>query len=369
MLRTIALCVLALPIASAPARAAERWELQYFFDVIDTRFVIMDLAFPSPARGIAAGYTIENDKVRPYSVVTSDGGRTWAEVKIKEPGYSLFFLDDSIGWMVTEKGLWRTYEAGRNWEKVSKERDMLRVHFLTEERGFAVGREKSVWETEDGGETWTPVAAAAAPKTSKENTVYTWIEFANPLYGSILGYSEPPRSDRNRFPDWMDPERATSRKQWPTSTIVLQTKDGGRNWEQSTTSMFGRIERMRMKPDGSGLALVRFQHQFEWPSELYRINLQKNETERTFREKDRSITGVALAGDTAYIAGFEPPGKLIDASIPGRLVVLRSSDLENWEEMEVDYRAVARRAVLAAADASNVWIGTDTGMILRLVSE
>jgi photosystem II stability/assembly factor-like uncharacterized protein len=272
--------------------------------------------------------------------------------------------------MVTRKGIWRTYEAGRNWKKISKQRGVLRVYFLSEKRGFAVGREKSVWETEDGGETWSSVTAASAPKTSKEYTYYTWIAFANPSYGAILGYSEPPRRDRGRLPDWMDPERASRRRQVPTSTVVLQTKDGGRSWEQSTVSMFGRLVRLRMKPDGSGLALVRFQHEFDYPSELYRINLQENETFRTYRDKKRSITDVVLAGrDTAYIAGFEPTGTLLDSTIPGRLVVLRSRDLENWEEMEVDYRALARRPVLAAPTPQDVWLGTDTGMILRLVSE
>jgi hypothetical protein len=34
--------------------------------------------------------------------------------------------------------------------------------------------------------------------------------------------------------------------------------------------------------------------------------------------------------------------------------------------MPVDYRAVARRVILAAASPDDVWIATDTGMILKL---
>jgi hypothetical protein len=37
--------------------------------------------------------------------------------------------------------------------------------------------------------------------------------------------------------------------------------------------------------------------------------------------------------------------------------------------MDVDYRAVARRARLAASDPGNVWVATDTGMILKLAAE
>ena len=34
--------------------------------------------------------------------------------------------------------------------------------------------------------------------------------------------------------------------------------------------------------------------------------------------------------------------------------------------MEVDYRAVAQRAILAGADDQNIWLATDNGMILKL---
>jgi len=73
-----------------------------------------------------------------------------------------------------------------------------------------------------------------------------------------------------------------------------------------------------------------------------------------------------LAGSSAYLAGFIPSGTLEQSPIPGKLVILESTDLENWEEMEVDYRAYAHRAVLAASGEGNVWVATDTGMILRL---
>jgi hypothetical protein len=34
--------------------------------------------------------------------------------------------------------------------------------------------------------------------------------------------------------------------------------------------------------------------------------------------------------------------------------------------MQVDYRAVARRVILATAGPDHVWAATDTGMILKL---
>jgi len=46
--------------------------------------------------------------------------------------------------------------------------------------------------------------------------------------------------------------------------------------------------------------------------------------------------------------------------------MLKSSNLKVWEEMPVDYRAVAQRATLAAPDEHHLWVATDTGMILAL---
>ena len=51
--------------------------------------------------------------------------------------------------------------------------------------------------------------------------------------------------------------------------------------------------------------------------------------------------------------------------IPGKVHILRSDGLENWDEMLVDYRAVARRVWLASP-GNGIWAATDTGIILKL---
>jgi hypothetical protein len=40
--------------------------------------------------------------------------------------------------------------------------------------------------------------------------------------------------------------------------------------------------------------------------------------------------------------------------------------MKNWSEMEVDYRAVARRVILSGSGEQNLWLATDNGMILKL---
>jgi len=364
------LLLAALLTSTTPAVAA-RWEVRFFHDANDSELTILDLAFPSARRGVATGYlTLRGGKIQPRAVITSDGGAHWSLVPLKEVGRSLFFLNETIGWMVSPKGIWQTLESGRGWRKVSQKRGILRLWFLDRRHGFAVGEKKAIYETHDGGQHWKPVPAAAEPKTTKEFTSYDWVEFANPRQGTIVGYSEPPRRNRSRFPDWMDPERAARRREWPSLTIVLQTNDGGRSWKPSTTSIFGRIVRVRTGPDGRALILVRFRNSFEWPSEVYATDPRTGKTKRVFRRKDRSITDVAWTrGGTAYLAGYEPTGQLLESPVPGRLVVLRSKDLVNWEEMEADYRAYAHAAMLAAPESGGVWVATDTGMILKLVGD
>jgi hypothetical protein len=114
---------------------------------------------------------------------------------------------------------------------------------------------------------------------------------------------------------------------------------------------------------------VEFKDQFDYPSEVYRLDLTNGQNTLAFRAKDRAITDIhVFAGSTrGFLAGYETTGPVYRTPIPGKLKVLASDDLHEWKEMTVDYRAVARSAVLTGPDDKHVWIGTDTGMILKLV--
>jgi photosystem II stability/assembly factor-like uncharacterized protein len=365
-LAAVAACSLLL---GAAARA-ESWKVQYFYDHDRETFVIADLQCPTARRCIGAG-SIESEKGsgRPTAVVSADAGAHWALVPLKEPPLSLFMLDDSTGWFVSPKSLWRTIEGGRSWERVGKlPQGILRVWFLDAKHGFAVGARKTVVETSDGGLEWKPVAAAAEPKTREDYTVYSWIVFANGRNGMISGFSRPPRrGEGSDLPDWVNAERATKRREWPTVSLALDTHDGGKSWTATTASLFGQITRVRLTPSGMGLGLISFSQNFEWPSEVFRVDWKSGKSARVFRDHDRRITDVALVSDSlGYLAGTEIPGKLQQTPIPGKLKMYKSTDLENWTEMEADYRATAAGALLAAPDADNVYVATDTGMILKL---
>ncbi len=359
------LSLAAIPLLALPAAAEEHWEIQYQYRQVDSTLTINDLTFPDATRGIACGYTTDRkQKDHPLVLITSDGGQTWAETPVKETCLSLFFLGDSTGWMLTDNGLWTTEEAGRSWVKSkTAPPNLLRVWFLDHQHGFASGRQKHVFETKDGGATWTPLAIAATAPGDPLYTTYGDIAFSGNI-GIISGWNIPPQRGG---PDWMEPSQ--SRRQVPHVSVLLQTRSGGEAWHEEHVSLFGQITRMSLSSaQNSALGLVEFKDQFDYPSEVYRIDLINGKNELAYRAKNRAITDVRLFPDSkrAFIAGFETSGPIYRSPIPGKLKILSSDDLQTWTEMTVDYRAVAHSALIAGPDDKHVWVATDTGMILHL---
>lgn len=373
---------LALPSA---ARAQPKWTLQYFYDQDGKELRITDLAFPSAARGIAVGEITGRQMRKPEytALVTSDGGSHWSLVPLAEFPRSLFFLNESAGWLVTSESIWFTAEAGRSWTRLgsqirpNRKLDgapdtglLLRVWFLDAQHGYGVGLQKSVHETRDGGRTWKPVAEAAQPNANPAFSIYSRIAFADERRGLIAGGYAPPRprgaSEEDDVPDWMNPERTLARRERPLLAMELGTRDSGATWTPSTAPVIGSIAALRLAGRG-GLAVFAYADSFEWPSEVYRLDLSTGKSASVFKQKDRRVTDAAIFPDgPAFLAAVEPPGRLRSAPVPGKVRILTSEDLTGWTEMSVDYRAVARSLVLAGPDSTHLWAATDTGMILRL---
>jgi hypothetical protein len=348
--------------------SAEKWQVAYFYDKDKSSLVINDLQFPSAARGVAAGYLEDKGISKPVTLTTDDSGAHWTVSKLKEVPISLFFLNDKLGWMVTPQGIWRTIDAGREWHELPRSPKLLmKVYFVDEARGFAVGAHKLAYQTEDGGKTWEPIAAAAEPHTDPEYTVYNNITFVTAKTGIIDGFSAPPRAGDSDKPDWLDAQDTATRREWPHLSIMLDTRDGGKTWKPSTGSMFGRITLGSFLPDGRGLGLIEFTDTFKWPSEVHLIDGKTGKSSIVYNAPDRAITDLLLLpSGTGYLAGVEVLGKLQHTPIPRKLKILKSGDLSDWQEMNVDYRATAVRAMLRAAADGSLWVATDTGMILKL---
>lgn len=363
------IALLALVALTLPAQA-QRWKIQYFYDKEKTSLTINDFAFPSAKYGIAAGYVAEGKHEEPMSLVTSDGGDRWQLLPLKETPVSLFFLDDSIGWMVTTKGLWRTTEAGKNWTKLPKvPGEILRVCFTTRMDGVAVGVKKLVLTTRDGGETWTPVAAAQDQPGDPLYSAYVWAGFANPNMGLAIGTNNPPRRFAPWFPDWLDPAATLRMRDVPHLSYSLATNDGGKTWRAGSVSLFGQTSRFRLTPDGNGIGLIEYSELSNIPSEVYVLDWHTGKSHSVYKDPKIGISDLWMEPDgMVYLSGIEEPGRIRDI-IPGKVVVYTSRDYKTWLKMPMDYRATALRTMLAMPDDQHQWLATDNGMILKLVPD
>jgi hypothetical protein len=358
-----------MAILAGPIAAQEpEWKSQYFYDQAHSSLVILDLQFASAQRGVAVGFVLKGSHRQPAAVVTSDGGAHWDLTRPQEMPVSLFFLNEGLGWMVAESSLWKTTEAGRSWTKVGglPSGRILRVFFLDADNGWAVGFKKTVLETHDGGLKWTPVAAASTPPGAPAYSAYTLVAFATPKFGLIVGFNRPPRRGPE-FPEQLDPQGAANYREVPHLSYSLETRDAGKTWRPASQSLFGNTTKIRFLRDGSGIGLIEYSQYFRLASEVYTVNWTTGRSESIYKDAKFGVTDVWKMPEGAlYLAGTLAQGRMRNL-VEGRVQVLTSHDNKTFRAMAVDYRATANRVILACPDGQNMWMATDTGMILKLV--
>jgi photosystem II stability/assembly factor-like uncharacterized protein len=342
-----------------PLSAAPRWNVQFLYDHADSNFAIEDLECPTVEHCVAAGL-IDDKKGHEQGavVVSSDGGLHWSQYEVKERPVSLFFLNDGLGWMVTDRGLWSTVEGGRAWIKIQSRKGILQTWFLDAERGYITGLKGLAQETKDGGKTWVQLEASEkAPNAQLLN--YDIVSFQG-AHGIIVG-----------APDGSAPVLSNPGSQLtPTGKLaVLETQNGGKNWAYGTIPMYGELAQLRISNRGFIVSVILYSDpKYPVSSAVFKTPLGSPDGRVIFAERDRAATDIALLGDGgAVLAAIEPPGNSSQVPIPGKLKMLESANLKVWREMDVDYRVVAQRAVIAAPDAQHMWVATDTGAILKLI--
>jgi hypothetical protein len=356
--------VLLLGLTCSICVGAADWKVQYFYDQSESALEIRDFKCPSPDHCVAAGVlSFAKRDPKNICVVTFDSGGHWSQVDLKETPQALTFVDEQTGWLATEEGVWGTVDGGRKWTRLAKLPGLEAIHFLNKNRGFAAGYPKAAYETSDGGKTWAQIEVASEPKTEARETVYDFIAFSGEQRGYILGHSQKTRPGQT--PAWLDPRRAQRRPPPPATRILMVTIDSGKTWKQFSQPGASGLIQLAPGPMDSALGLFDFPDFSNLATEVRRIDLVKNSQEASYAIPDRLVTSMALFAGEGILAAVETRGQLKDLPIPGKLVMLRSGNLENWAEMSVDYRAVARRAMVSGPDPQNIWVATDTGMILK----
>jgi len=362
--------VASILIASAAAQGTAKvasWKLDYFYDKDRSNLNVADAVFVSPTKGVLIGAIEEKQKQRAVVGLSSDAGKNWTFETLKEFPVALFFINETTGWMATQKSIQATSDGGRTWKRLNPLGGMKRLYFLDAKRGFAVGSPKAAFETRDGGDSWVPLEAAQKPSSNPDYTSYESIDFAEKKVGVIFGSSYPQRS-KSPVPEWVDPQRAASVRQVPTLTILLSTVDGGETWVPSTAPLFGHPISTVISKLGFGLTVFRYDNQFEVPSEVYRNDFKANgKLFSVFREKNRLVTDAYIREDgTSFLAAVEPPGAAPVVPIPVKIKMLVAGDGKTFTETKVDYRATARNVIFCAF-GNTLWAFTDTGMLLRYV--
>jgi hypothetical protein len=342
-----------------PLSAAPRWNIQFLYDHADSNFAIEDLECPSVTHCVAAGL-IDDKKGHQQGtvVVTSDGGSHWSQYEVRERPVSLFFLNDNAGWMVTDRGLWSTTEGGRSWVKLQTRKGILTAWFLDPNHGYIAGLKGLVQETTDGGKNWTRLEAGGdAPDALSLD--YDIVSFQG-RHGVIVGAAD------TSSPVFADPrpEPSTAKK-----LTVLETQDGGKKWTHGVIPIDGELARLRLA-EGFVVSLIAYSDpKYPVSSAVFETRLGSKDGRMIFAERDRAATDIALLDNgSAVLVTIEPPGNSTQVPIPGKLKILKTANRKVWQEMDVDYRAIAQRAVIAAPDAEHMWVATDTGAILGLVN-
>jgi len=178
---------------------------------------------------------------------SSDGGQNW-EISDLNPNMipkSIYNTSNSVGYLLTYDGLYKTINSGIDWQKIHSDTTMnlFRVYFSSANIGYILKNSydysfSSLIKTTDAGSTWEPIKQF-------NNQLLKSIFFLNNEYGFII---------TDGYPDSYFHTTSSGGSSWIMDTIkgisinniyfindsigciigssgeILQTKDGGEIW-------------------------------------------------------------------------------------------------------------------------------------------
>jgi len=152
---------------------------------------------------------------------TVDGGNTWQSYGPPTQEYyhfySLFFLDSHEGWIVGHhRTVYHTEDGGETWEEIevgSKESEGMEcsdVFFVSKSIGWVKGSREELYKSLNGGKNWQPLSFSIPGEGWHIRSIY----FLNRNDGWAVGWGP----DNNVYEN--------------KGGIVLQTTDGGAHWKE-----------------------------------------------------------------------------------------------------------------------------------------
>ncbi|MDN5347571.1 MAG: hypothetical protein PWP65_1135 [Clostridia bacterium] len=189
------------------------------------------------------GWAISDDAI----FRTTDGGRNWSDVTEISPSIvGSFFLDAQHGWAASKAGdkqwsIHSTADGGTSWQRAKIAVDYpdgeSDIFFLDENHGWilidyggvAGSHPAALFQTDDGGKTWTEIA---------DTDLYSRETAELPFGGIKIGISF-----RDRSNGWLPLYIGVT-----GGLKVLNTEDGGKTWKEQVLAVPKVLETMTFWP-------------------------------------------------------------------------------------------------------------------------
>ena len=270
----------------------------------------------------------------------------------------IFFLTPELGWYVNGAGrIYKTTDGGRTWvKKLDKPGTYFRcIGFADENRGFAgnigpdyfpnVSDATPLYETRDGGETWTAVAK---------------IDGA-PVKGlCAIEVVRTPFINAGKL-DYKTQIYAAGRVGGPA--VLLKSADGGESWQSTDMSAHcGMILDVHFTDEKTGIISAASSGDIASSNALIlrtadggRSWTKAWQSSRPFESTWKSSFPTKNVGYVT-VQNYNP-----DKTVSKRTVAKTVDGGRSWSEIELADDAAVREFGVGFIDESRGWIGTTTG--------
>ncbi len=198
----------------------------------------LSIRFNSKNQGFIIGSVLNSNEEVVDSLLlrTVNGGESWSRITIPEVKTELFHLDfdgKQEGWIVGDIGvILATVDNGNSWTKQESGTDaaLFNVDFRDHKKGYVVGEKGTILRTEDGGQTWTKIP------TFVKNTFFR-INFVDDKNGWIAGSGGTIMRSYDRGLTWVKQASATENNLYG---LYMEKKYG---WSVGKSGIIIRYER------------------------------------------------------------------------------------------------------------------------------